>query len=177
MPLRVFPVAATGRPTFSDDFGKPRSGGRSHLGNDIFAPEGTPVLAVDDGRVELERPLTELGGITAFLRGQDGTGYYYAHLSAIEGKSRKVGAGEVIGYVGKTGNAAHTSPHLHFEMTPGGGSPVDPFDSLRAVFPSGAPSSPSSPASPPVAPAGARAGAGAGAFLILLALLAALDNR
>lgn len=129
MVLRVFPVDPKARVQFSDTYGAPRDGGRTHEGEDIFAPEGTPVLAVDDGRVRFDE--NQLGGHTAYVKSNDGTSYYYAHLSAYEGAARKVRAGDVIGYVGHTGNAAHTAPHLHFEIHPlGGRETIRPFDAL-----------------------------------------------
>lgn len=131
--LQVFPVIATskGAPSFSDDWGAPRSGGRTHQGNDIFADKGTPLLAVDDGNVRFG--VDPLGGNIASLVGQDKTRYYYAHLDAFEGANRAVKAGEIVGYLGKTGNAASTPPHLHFEVHPDGGAAVDPFPFLKAA--------------------------------------------
>lgn len=142
MPLKVFPVDPAGKPTVSDDFGKPRGdhGERAHQGNDIFAPEGTPVLAVDDGKVT--HRTNRLGGTVAFLHAKDGTRYYYAHLSAYEGPPREVKAGEVIAFVGKTGNAASTAPHLHFEVSPSGSGRdnINPFPLLQDVAITAAPS-------------------------------------
>ena len=127
MPLRVFPVA--GGAQYTNDWGFPRSGGRTHEGNDLFGEEGTPLLAVDDGRLTFGSD--GFGGNVAAVRAPDGTRYYYAHLSGYEGTApREVSAGEVIGYLGRTGNAVHTQPHLHFQMHPGGGSPVNPYSSL-----------------------------------------------
>jgi murein DD-endopeptidase MepM/ murein hydrolase activator NlpD len=125
-----FPVDAGGAPSFADEFGA------KHLGADIFAPKGTAVRAVDAGAVRFGTD--PLGGNVANLTAADGTRYYYAHLSTWEGASRSVNAGDVIGYVGNTGNAASTSPHLHFEIHPGGGAAVDPFPILASVAPPGA---------------------------------------
>lgn len=158
MPLRVFPVDPAGKPTFGDDFGAMR-GARAHGGIDIFAPEGTPVLAVDDGRIRYDE--NKLGGHTAYLRASDGAVYYYAHLSRYEGSARAVKAGEVIAYVGHTGNAATTPPHCHFQERINGES-VDPFADLVAVAPRG--SFPS-----------ARSSKGSGLLLVLLLL--ALSRR
>ncbi len=155
--MRVFPVAAEGRPTFSDDFGAARSGGRSHEGNDIFAPEGTPVLAVDGGLVFFGT--SSLGGNTARLQADDGATYLYTHLSDFEGEERRVQPGEVIGYVGHTGNAANTPPHVHFEMHPDG-DPVNPFPfliSTRRQTAEGDPAPSPAPSPPPVTPPLARA--------------------
>jgi hypothetical protein len=147
--IRVFPVDATGSPHFADDFGYVRPGAtRGHQGIDIFAGAGTPVRAVDDGAVRFaEDPL---GGHALYLTAQDGTVYYGAHLSGYEGAApRPVVAGEVLGYVGTTGNAQGTSPHLHFEAHPAGGAAVDPYAELRAVAPQGATGTSSSSASSP----------------------------
>ena len=131
MALRIFPVAASGRPTYSDDYESPR-GARLHGGNDIFAAEGAPALAVDDGHVRFTT--NTLGGNVAFLTSPDGEYYYSAHLSGYEGADRQVRAGDVIGYVGHTGNARSTPPHLHFEVHPlGDKATMDPFPALRAA--------------------------------------------
>lgn len=135
MPLRVFPVAASKpRPTFSDDYGKPRSGGRQHAGTDIFAPLGTDVLAVDSGT--MRHGTSKLGGLVAHLMADDGTYYYYGHLDEQLGESpRRVEAGEPIGRVGATGNAAGLPPHLHFEVHPQNGDPINPFPLLAQLEP------------------------------------------
>ena len=129
----VFPV--TDPHTFSSTFGAPRSGGRSHEGADIFAPRGTPVVASENGIVANVGNGT-LGGIKLWVYGESGTQYYYAHMTAyapgiVEGTP--VEAGEVVGYVGTTGNAVGTPPHLHYEIHPGGGDAMDPYPLLHAV--------------------------------------------
>ena len=130
MPLRIFPVSGGAR--YSDDFSaEATETSRKHLGNDLLAPAGTPLFAVDDGDVRFGTD--PLGGNVANLRSPDGTRYYYAHLSAYEGGNRRVSAGEVIGYIGTTGNAAGGPPHTHFEMHPGGGAAVNPYPHLRAA--------------------------------------------
>lgn len=132
MPLRVFPVSSGAR--FTDDY----MSGRVHEGNDLFAAKGTPLLAVDDGEIRFGSD--DKGGNIANLYASDGTRYYYAHLSGFRGESRRrVKAGEVIGYLGDSGNATGTSPHVHFEMHPGNGAAVDPFPYLERA-PRGAPS-------------------------------------
>jgi murein DD-endopeptidase MepM/ murein hydrolase activator NlpD len=115
---------------FGDTWGAPRSGGRRHQGVDMLAPTGTPLQAVESGTVT--QGTNRLGGITVSLQGDGGNRYYYAHLSAYEGVSGRVEQGQVIGYIGDTGNATGT-PHLHFEIRPGGGVPVNPYPSVRAA--------------------------------------------
>ena len=118
---------------FVNDWGAPRSGGRTHQGNDMFAAMGTPDVALIDGYAE--HNLDDLGGVGIMLHGKDGNVYYYAHLSAYEGPSRLVKAGEVIGYVGDTGNAKGGPPHTHFGIKPGGGAYVNPYPTLRVLCP------------------------------------------
>jgi murein DD-endopeptidase MepM/ murein hydrolase activator NlpD len=146
MPLRVFPVATPPGAHYSDDWLAPRSNPdgttRSHLGNDLFADDGTPVLAPDDGALRFA--VDPIGGPSFYLKADDGTTYYGTHLSAYEGSARRVAAGDVIAYVGHGGNAANTPSHLHFEVHPGGGSAVDPFPFLQAAERRAAPSSPTS---------------------------------
>jgi murein DD-endopeptidase MepM/ murein hydrolase activator NlpD len=117
--------------SIADDFGAPRSGGRKHQGNDIFAPMGTPNVAVVDGR--LIREIGGLGGLALKLFGSDGNTYYYAHLSAFNGAPRIVRAGDVVGFTGNTGNASGGPTHTHFEIHPHGGAAVDPHAALIAA--------------------------------------------
>jgi len=123
----VCPVA--GPRAFADTWGAARSGGRSHVGVDMMSPGGTPLVAAESGFANF---LTNrLGGNAIWLQGSSGTKYYYAHLSKWEGPSRAVSQGEVIGYVGATGNT--TANHLHFEVHPGGGRAVNPYPCVRNV--------------------------------------------
>ncbi len=118
--------------SFINDWGFPRSGGRTHKGTDIFAARGTTVYAPSAGRVSLRS--NSLGGIVVWLTGSAGVSYYIAHLDGYPSglsSGNQVSKGQVIGYVGNTGNARGTSPHVHFQMHPGGGAPVNPFRTLR----------------------------------------------
>ena len=112
--------------SFSNDYGMPRSGGRRHQGNDILSPRGTPVVASVSGNVKHHN--SSLGGLSYYLAGDDGNTYFGTHLSAFAASGR-VSAGTVVGYVGDSGNARGT-PHLHFEIHPGGGGPVNPYPTL-----------------------------------------------
>lgn len=114
--------------SYSDTYGAPRSGGRSHLGVDMLAPLGTPIYAYEDGTVTRMDGNT-LGGITLYLQGDSGTQYYYAHLSGYVsgiGAGDRVAVGQHIAQSGDSGNAAGI-PHLHFEVRPGGGANVNPY--------------------------------------------------
>jgi LysM repeat protein len=113
---------------YINDWGFPRPGGRFHEGNDLFSPRGTDVRAPVSGVVEY---LTgSIGGLQFKLVGDDGNNYYGSHLSA-SGKEGRVAAGDVIGKVGNSGNAASTSPHLHFEIHPNRGAAVNPYPTLQ----------------------------------------------
>ena len=112
-PLDACPVA--GPSSFIDSWGDARSSGRRHEGVDMEAERATPVVAVRDGSAEFKR--SNLGGNAIWLTASTGERFYYAHLDDWAGESREVRAGEVIGYVGQTGNAR--GDHLHFEARPG----------------------------------------------------------
>lgn len=120
--------------SFRDTWGDPRSGGRRHLGVDIYAAYGTPVAAVVDGTI-LRMMRSSLGGITLYLRGGDATEYFYAHLAGYAGISpgQRVAAGSHIAYNGNSGNARGGPPHLHFEIHPGGGAAINPYPTVRAA--------------------------------------------
>ncbi|MGI8794206.1 MAG: murein hydrolase activator EnvC family protein [Acidimicrobiales bacterium] len=113
--------------SFTNDWGAPRSGGRGHQGTDMMARRGTPLVAPVAGTVT--HRTVSLGGRSYFLKGVDGTTYFGTHLSGY-GQGGKVAAGTVIAYVGDDGNARGT-PHLHFEIHPGGGGAVNPYPTLR----------------------------------------------
>lgn len=122
------PVAGAGRWDFVNGFNSPRSGGRRHMGIDIFARRGTPVVAPLGGVV---RHVTNpLGGLSFELITASGGRFYGAHLSGLARPGR-VEAGEVIGWVGASGNAAGTPPHLHLEWYPNGQNVANPYALLR----------------------------------------------
>lgn len=117
--------------SFTDTYGAPRSGGRSHEGVDVFAPYGSPAYAVESG-VIVKAYSNSLGGLAIILRGNSGDEYYYAHQERNTVSSgQRVSAGEQIGTVGTSGNAAGTAPHVHFELWPGGGNAVNPTEFVR----------------------------------------------
>jgi peptidoglycan LD-endopeptidase LytH len=115
----LIPVEGIRPQQLRDSFYAPRSGGRIHAAIDIMAPRGTPVLAVADGTI-LQLHQGPVGGITVYQLDLDGrTRYYYAHLDRYASGLRQgehVQRGQVIGYVGDTGNAAPGDYHLHFSI-------------------------------------------------------------
>ena len=113
---------------WANDFGAPRVG-HTHQGNDIGGNMNADILAPFDGNAVASSD--SLGGLTVKVYGKDGY-VYNAHLNKI-GKTGRVDAGEVIGYVGASGNAVGTSPHDHFEWHPGNGDAVDPYPYLKEV--------------------------------------------
>lgn len=113
--------------SFINDWGFPRSGGtRYHEGNDLFVSRGAPVLAPVSGTVEFTTGT--IGGLQFRLMGSDGIVYIGTHMDKF-GKDGKVNAGEIIGYVGNSGNAVGTRPHLHFGMYHKG-TVVNPYPTL-----------------------------------------------
>jgi hypothetical protein len=130
----VFPVY--GPAAFVDTFGAGRAVVGWHHGEDIFAPLGAPVLAVADGTV-FSVGWNDLGGNRLWLRDQQGNEFYYAHLSAFSPLAvdgARVRAGDVVGFVGKTGDAETTPPHLHFEIHPVGLLALG-YDGVVAPYP------------------------------------------
>lgn len=134
-PLPV-PVEGVARSALVDTWGGARSEGRRHEGIDIFAPRGTQVLSATHG-VVLYRGWNRLGGKTLTVLGPGGYRHYYAHLDEYDapGSGDWVEQGEVLGYVGDTGNAAGTPPHLHYGIYVPWNAPepgaIDPYPLLR----------------------------------------------
>lgn len=132
-PPRALPMPVDGvEPRdLADTWGDPRSGGqRDHQGIDIFARRRTPVRATTPGIVA-RRGENGLGGRTVTILGPAGWRHYYAHLQGYAGHSEgdRVAAGEVIGFVGTTGNAPPDAPHLHYGIYTGAG-PINPYPLL-----------------------------------------------
>lgn len=126
------PVEGARVKTLADTWKASRPGGRLHEGQDIFAKRGTPVRSATEGYV-VRVGESPLGGKTVFVVGAGGRAYYYAHLDS---HAPELAAGDhvttatVLGYVGTTGNAAGTPPHLHFGVyTPEGA--VNPLPLLK----------------------------------------------
>lgn len=115
----LIPVQGVGATALQDTFNDARAQGRSHEAIDIMAPAGTPVLAVADGTVE--KLFTSVaGGLTVYQFEPTGRyAYYYAHLQAYApglAERQALRRGDLIGYVGSTGNANPAAPHLHFAV-------------------------------------------------------------
>ena len=135
----VFPIQWPYEVPIINSWGFPRMPGTVdahwHEGIDLFAPAGTPLLATERGIVT-KIGSGRLGGLRLWLRGESGTDWYYAHLSGFTPGLREgdvVEAGDVIGFVGNTGNAVGTPPHLHMQVHPNGGEPVNPYPLLKVV--------------------------------------------
>ena len=138
----IIPVAGMSATRLTDTFGASRGGGaRRHNAIDIMAPRGTPVVAAADGVVERLHLNNRLGGITAYIRSDDGAWtYYYAHLDGYAPglrQGQRLRRGDSIGFVGSTGNASADAPHLHFAISRMGasdrwwqGTPVNPYPLL-----------------------------------------------
>jgi murein DD-endopeptidase MepM/ murein hydrolase activator NlpD len=122
-----------GATTFRDSWGEPRPGGRGHTGVDMMSPLGTPLVAMENG-VIINPNWHYAGGIGLTVLGDSGDSWYYAHLngyaSGIQAGTR-VAAGQLVGYVGETGNAA--GPHLHLAHILSSGQYVNPYPVVAAL--------------------------------------------
>jgi len=148
------PVVGIARRNLVDTWGGARSGGRRHEGIDIFAARGTAVIAATEGIVARIGE-NRLGGRTVWVYGPGRQRHYYAHLDRYEdtlSAGDRVAAGDVLGYVGNSGNAQGTPPHLHYGIYTLTGA-INPYPLLKAL-----PAEPAarSPASSPPASADSR---------------------
>jgi murein DD-endopeptidase MepM/ murein hydrolase activator NlpD len=117
--------------SFTDSWGDPRPGGRHHEGTDILAAYGAPVVAVTSGVVKTN--YSTYGGISLYLEGDDGVEYFYAHNSRnVVRTGERVRTGQLVGFVGNTGDARGGPPHVHFERHPGG-TAVNPYPFVRRI--------------------------------------------
>jgi hypothetical protein len=151
VPRLIFPVVGT--VSYTDDFGQARAGG-AHQGNDILAARHAPAVAVEAGTVKFWTTSWQ-AGCMLYLYGASGTTYLYIHLnndltarndnqgSCVAGTAyapglksgARVSAGQLIGYVGDSGDANGIHPHLHFEVHPNDGGAVSPYTYLRKAQP------------------------------------------
>lgn len=131
--ISVFP--SQGRCSFVDSWHEPRPGGRLHIGVDIIGPKGLALYAVVDGTItKMYGADSKLSGNALRLTAPDSTYFFYAHLDSFAPGitiGSAVRAGQIIGYMGATGNAGIS--HLHFEIHPGGGEAINPFPVVKAV--------------------------------------------
>ncbi len=126
-----FQCPVQGGAAFANTWGAPRSGGRRHKGVDMFNARNTPLVAVVSGTVRFSS--NSLGGLSTHVYSDDGVTYYYAHLESHPtniSSGQRVSAGTIVGYLGNSGNARYTSPHVHFEIRPGGRA-VNPYPTVR----------------------------------------------
>ena len=130
--LQVFPMQ--GRCGFTDTWGQARSEGRSHEGTDVMGARGLALYATNDGVISRMSTGGRLGVNVIYVKIPNGTYFYYAHLDSFApgmAAGVPVKAGQIIGYVGSTGDAG--TPHLHFEIHPFGGAAVNPYVILKAA--------------------------------------------
>jgi hypothetical protein len=144
----IFPVV--GQVTYIDDFGAPRAGG-AHQGNDLMSPKKSPAVAAESGTVKYWTT-SRAAGCMLYLYGESGTVYYYIHLNndlttrndnrgkCVKGvayavkNGARVAPGQQIGFVGDSGDADGGNSHLHFEVHPGGGRAVSPYQYLQKAY-------------------------------------------
>jgi len=131
--ISVFP--SQGRCSFVDSWHEPRPGGRLHIGVDIIGPKGLALYAVVDGTItKMYGADSKLSGNALRLTAPDSTYFFYAHLDSFAPGitiGSAVRAGQIIGYMGATGNAGIS--HLHFEIHPGGGEAINPYPVIKAL--------------------------------------------
>jgi hypothetical protein len=150
VPILIFPVA--GDVTYIDDFGQPRPGG-PHQGNDLMGVKKTPVVAVESGKIKFWTTSAN-AGCMLYLYGDSGTTYDYIHLNndltmrndnrgkCVPGVAYARGlkdgahvqAGQMVGYLGDSGDANGIASHLHFEVHPNGGAAVSPYPYLQSAL-------------------------------------------
>lgn len=142
----LIPVAGVAPAQLVDTFTMARGESRLHYAIDIMAPRGTPILAAAAGQVEKLHVSEGGGGIAVYIRSPDRRWvHYYAHLDGYApglAEGQQIGRGDLIGFVGSTGNASPDAPHLHFAlnaMAPGErwwqGAPVNPYPLLTGSRP------------------------------------------
>ncbi|RNF30963.1 peptidase M23 [Massilia aurea] len=126
------PVEGVRQRALRDTWGGARSEGRKHEGIDIFAKRGTPVVSSTEGIVS-QVGTNRLGGLVVWVLGPGGQRHYYAHLDSYSDvePGMRIEAGRVLGYVGDTGNAKGTPPHLHYGIYDTGGA-INPYPLLKA---------------------------------------------
>ncbi len=139
IPEVVFPIVGAYEYPLINSWGYPRAPGTIdahwHEGIDIFTPTGTPLVAAEAGEVT-DIGFGTLGGLKIWIMGESGTRWYYAHLDSFNPELQEgdfVNAGDLIGYVGASGNAVGTPPHLHLQIHPDSGRPVNPYPILQAA--------------------------------------------
>jgi len=121
--------------SFSDSWGAPRSGGRSHKGVDLISVRNAPLVAIESGTVTRTSNST-LGGISIYLTGESGSRYYYAHLEALApgiSGGTSVSVGDLVGVNGSSGNSPDWLPHLHFQYAPPDSDWINPYPLVKAL--------------------------------------------
>lgn len=134
--MTTFPLPADAEYRYASRFDPGPSG---HHGTDVFAPKGTPLLAIEDGKARVaEEPK---GGLVVYLDGRSGARYYYAHLDEVNAELDRgarltaVDEGDELGTVGNSGNAEGGPPHLHLQIKPDGETLADPAPLLHSIDP------------------------------------------
>lgn len=166
--MDVFPLLTEDRYDYARRF-------NGHKGTDIFAERGTPIVAVEDGQAHADTD--PLGGTVIYLDADSGNRYYYAHLDGVVDPLDpaepfvlvEAAAGDVLGFVGDSGNAKGKQPHLHFQMAVPGRGTIDPFDELSRVDPFEQPQR-----REPTGPSSAETAVGLGSALVAVLMLWAL---